>query len=83
MAFGQGSRPVTVERLDAAGKVRQTETGEFGINLHRAGVNGTSSEGCQTVPPDQWDAFHALLTKELKAAGMKTFPYILIQGPIT
>lgn len=52
------------------------------INIHRGGRTTTSSEGCQTLPPDTWDAFHALLTKEIKQAGMKTFPYILIEGPI-
>lgn len=52
------------------------------INIHRGGRNTTSSEGCQTIPPTQWDAFHALLTKELKAAGQKTFQYILLDGPI-
>lgn len=52
------------------------------INIHRGSRSTTSSEGCQTVPPAQWDAFHALLTKELKAAGQKTFPYILLDGPI-
>jgi len=52
------------------------------INIHRGSRTTTSSEGCQTVPPAQWDAFHALLTKELKAAGQKTFPYILLEGPI-
>ena len=52
------------------------------INIHRGGRNSTSSEGCQTIPPDQWDAFHALLMRELKAAGQTRFPYILIDGPI-
>lgn len=52
------------------------------INIHRGGRNTTSSEGCQTIPPTQWDAFYALLTKELKAAGQKTFQYILLDGPI-
>ena len=52
------------------------------INIHRGGRNTTSSEGCQTIPPAQWDAFYALAMKELKAAGQKTFPYILLDGPI-
>jgi lysozyme len=52
------------------------------INIHRGGRTTTSSGGCQTVPPAQWAAFHALLAKELKAAGQKTFPYILLEGPI-
>lgn len=53
------------------------------INIHRGGINGTSSEGCQTIPPRQWDAFHALLTDQLRRAGQKRFPYILTDGPIT
>lgn len=47
------------------------------INIHRGGNNTTSSEGCQTLPPSQWTAFHALLTAELARHGQKTFPYVL------
>lgn len=47
------------------------------INIHRGGHNTTSSLGCQTVPPQQWDAFYAALAGELKRYGQKTFPYIL------
>lgn len=52
------------------------------INLHKGGYNTTSSEGCQTVHPAEWSAFHALLTLELKRAGLKRFWYGLIDGPI-
>jgi hypothetical protein len=82
MAFGQGPDVVTVERIDRDGKTRQTETGQFGINLHRAGQNGTSSEGCLTVPVEQWAQFRNVLDDALDRTGAKTFPLILIEGPI-
>lgn len=79
MAFGQGEFPVTVERIRENGSVAVTETGCFGINLHRGGNNGTSSEGCQTVPVSQWGSFDRILAD---AIGNRTFPFILIDGPI-
>ena len=83
MAFGQGDDPVTVERLRSDAAIAQTETGCFGINLHRAGINGTSSEGCMTVPQDQWIQFRNTLDTALEKTGSKTFQLILIDGPIT
>jgi len=52
------------------------------INIHKGGYGTTSSAGCQTIHPDQWDEFHSTLTAALKAAGVKKFPYILVEGPI-
>lgn len=43
---------VTVARDNQA-----NQTGQFGINLHRGGTKTTSSEGCQTIPPTQWNEF--------------------------
>lgn len=48
------------------------------INIHRGGRNSTSSEGCQTVPPAQWDAFYSALTGEMKRHDVKVFPYLLV-----
>jgi lysozyme len=52
------------------------------INIHRGGYRTTSSEGCQTIHPSQWDAFHALVSMELGKLGLKKFWYGLIDGPI-
>ena len=65
--------PVTVGR-DGQG----LDTGWFGINIHRGGRNSTSSLGCQTIPPDQWPEFIAIVEAEMKRHGQKTIPYVLL-----
>lgn len=82
MAFGQGDNPVTVERIRADGSVAVTETGCYGINLHRGGINGTSSEGCLTIPAEQWPAFDKTLSSILDKTDTKEFTLILIDGPL-
>jgi lysozyme len=82
MAFGQGDIPVTVERIRENGGIARTETGCFGINLHRGGNNGTSSEGCMTIPTGQWPAFDQTLSGILKNLNTSTFTLILIEGAI-
>ena len=82
LAFGQGESPVTVERIREDSSVAMAETGCFGINLHRGGINGTSSEGCCTVPAEQWPAFDQTLATALSRTGARSFPFLLIEGPI-
>lgn len=65
------AEPVTVFRGASE------ETGWFGINIHRGGLKTTSSEGCQTLPPQQWDAFIALVETEMKRNNAKTLSYVL------
>jgi lysozyme len=50
--------------------------GWHGINIHRAGTNTTSSLGCQTLPPSQWDAFIKLVYSQMDLYKQKTIPYI-------
>ena len=71
-AFVQAA-PVTVAR-DQEG----LDTGWFGINIHRGGRTTTSSLGCQTIWPDQWEAFRSLVYTEMQRHDAATIPYVLI-----
>ncbi|NKJ92817.1 glycoside hydrolase family protein [Rhizobium leguminosarum bv. viciae] len=75
-AFRQDS-DCTVTR-DETGDVTDDASHRFWINLHRGGVTTTSSLGCQTVPPNQWNEFKTLVDKLLKKHGQQTFYYLLI-----
>jgi lysozyme len=55
-------------------------TGYFGINIHRGSNSGTSSLGCQTVPPNQWEEFHGLLVSRLSRWRQAEFSYVLFEG---
>jgi lysozyme len=54
------------------------DEGQFGINIHMGGKNGTSSLGCQTVPRNQWDSFKSFGYDQIKLFELKSFPYVLI-----
>lgn len=56
---------------------QKDDTGDFAINFHRGGDWGTSSLGCQTVHPDQWDEFRHMIYEELKTTSQEamTHPY--------
>ncbi len=75
-AFRQAAE-VTVTR---DGDPPYEDTGWFGINIHKGGWQTTSSAGCQTLPPEQWDHFRATLNNELAHEGQKQFTYLLTQG---
>lgn len=69
---------VQAEKVTVDRDGEKSETGWFGINIHRGGVNGTSSLGCQTIVPDQWPAFIAMVKSELTRHGQKVLPYLLV-----
>jgi hypothetical protein len=56
------------------------DTGWFGINIHRGGYNTTSSLGCQTIYPTQWESFRSTVNDQLKRYNQRDFPYILIEN---
>lgn len=55
--------------------------GWFGMNCHRGGYNTTSSEGCQTLWPEDWDAFYALVRREIQRYQLMSIPYLLTVRP--
>jgi lysozyme len=80
LALCQRAGEVTVTR---DGDPPYADTGMFGINIHRGGYSGTSSLGCQTIHPTQWDSFINLAVDQCKryygARWRKTvIPYILV-----
>lgn len=80
LALCQRSGPVTVTR---DGNPPYEDTGNFGINIHRGSYTKTSSEGCQTIHPTQWDSFINLAVDQIKryfgsAWQAQTIPYVLL-----
>lgn len=81
LALCQRLGQVTVTR---DGNPPYPDTGMFGINIHRGGYNTTSSEGCQTVHPDQWKSFIELSIDHAKRwHGARwnevVIPYVLLE----
>lgn len=66
---------VTVDR-DGEGE----ESGFFGINIHKGGINTVSSLGCQTIHPSQWPSFIETVKAQLKKHDQKTVPYLMVEA---
>ncbi len=81
LALCQRAGSVTVTR---DGNPPYPDTGMFGINIHRGSYNSTSSEGCQTIHPKQWDSFIATAQDQVRryfpaSWKSKTIPYVLLE----
>ena len=72
-------RPSTKgERLPVT---RDGQTGDawgIAINIHKGSRTRTSSEGCQTVWPDQWAEFIRKVYFFMDEHAQRTIPYVLI-----
>jgi Putative peptidoglycan binding domain len=87
-ALCQRAGEVTVTRDPRNGQDGGTQhTGRsFGINIHKGSRTGTSSEGCQTIHPDQWEEFYKLCRDEAihhfgeKEWRNEVIPYALIDA---
>jgi lysozyme len=83
LALCQRAGKVTVTRDGR--RENYKDTGEFGINIHRGSYHGTSSLGCQTIHPDQWDSFINMATDLARRYhGTKwkqvVIPYVLMEA---
>jgi len=49
------------------------------INIHKGSLNSTSSAGCQTIYPTQWQAFISMVYDQMGRAKQDIIPYLLIE----
>jgi hypothetical protein len=80
LALCQRLGNVTVTR---DGDPPYSDTGNFGINIHKGSYRGTSSLGCQTIHPDQCDSFINLVMDQAKRYlgarwNKECIPYVLL-----
>ncbi len=51
------------------------------INIHRGSYTSTSSEGCQTIYPSQWNQFIQLAYKAMDDTKQQVIKYVLVEKP--
>lgn len=73
-------RPATPGEKLPVNRDGQGESLGVAINIHKGSYRSTSSEGCQTIYPDQWPEFIKTAYELMDRHGMKTIPYILVEG---
>lgn len=68
-----------VSRYNAKTKTYYDGVG-IAINIHKGSYNSTSSAGCQTIYPAQWNGFINLVYSEMNRYGQTTVPYLLVEN---
>lgn len=70
--------PVNIRRYKEGGTLSPLFTGQWiGCNIHDGSWTTTGSAACQTVVPERWKEFDAMLDNALKAAAQTHFWYVL------
>jgi lysozyme len=73
-------RPATPDETLPVIRDSEGESLGIAINIHKGGYNTTSSLGCQTIYPTQWDGFINLVYSEMSRYNQKTIPYLLVEN---
>lgn len=76
-AFRQNGN-VTITR-DGGKEQTDSLATRFWIDIHRGGINTTSSEGCQTIIPDEWPWFRKTGYELMNKAGQPAISYLLLE----
>lgn len=58
--------------------IGEVPPGFFGINIHRGGVTTVGSEGCQTLPPNEWSDFMKCVWTTLRMRNIYSIKYLLV-----
>lgn len=56
-----------------------TKAAPFYIDIHKGGFKTTSSLGCQTIHPNQWQSFISTMKDQLKRVKQTLIPYVLTE----
>ena len=87
VSFKRPGYPIAAFIPASAGKVvpvyrdgSAARTTGVALNIHPGGHGTTSSEGCLTVPPGQWELFRVALMAQLEAAGVREFPVAVVSN---
>ena len=72
-------RPATAGERHPVTRDGQGDDFGIAINIHRGGFKHTSSEGCQTIHPNQWSGFITKVYELMDQHGQRTVPYVLVE----
>lgn len=78
-AFRQASFGIKVTRDNKPGIHTDNASSPFWINIHDGGFTTTSSEGCMTIPKNQWQSFNESLKLQLNINKQTLFPLVIIE----